>query len=179
MVQGQATHQLHVEVAHLHHTLAGLAHHGKGLGQQGFKGLALCNALFEGLGLRLELVVAELLKLRLQAVDALHRLAIGLQQAVVAATKYFGEEVCGHTCGPAPDTLWIPGRQMKVGGLSRTRESKRRETTRDVPTSAGLSRAKRAFYPPLPRPAQGLRGPGATGLAAATFSPAARNRWGS
>jgi hypothetical protein len=41
VVQGHAADQLHVEVAHLEDALAGLAHRGKGFGQQVVQGLAL------------------------------------------------------------------------------------------------------------------------------------------
>ena len=44
LVQADAPHQLHIEVAHLQHALGGLAHHGEGFGQQIVQCLALDQA---------------------------------------------------------------------------------------------------------------------------------------
>ena len=100
MVQGQTTHHLHVKMTHLHDALAGLSNHRKSLGQHRLQRLTVGHSAFENLGLRLQLLVAEFFKLRLQTIDALHGLAVGLEQTVVAATENFGEEVCGHTYRP-------------------------------------------------------------------------------
>ena len=98
LVQNHAADQLHVEVAHVEHAPAGLAHHREGLHQQFFQcffkclialGFNLLNALGIGLGLVLnmtqpllnaaaelfglgaELSVRQLLNLRLKSVDGL------------------------------------------------------------------------------------------------------------
>jgi hypothetical protein len=73
LVQRHAADQLHVEVAHLQRALAGLAHHGEGLGQQVVERLALREALAELVGLGAQRGVVQLLELRLQRVDLLHR----------------------------------------------------------------------------------------------------------
>jgi hypothetical protein len=51
VVQHHAADQLHVEVAHAEHALAGLAHHGEGFGQQVVERLARGHALAEFVGL--------------------------------------------------------------------------------------------------------------------------------
>ena len=71
VVQRDAADQLHVEVAHLQHALAGLAHHGKGLGQQLVERLALRQALAELVGLGAQRGVVQRLELRLERVDLL------------------------------------------------------------------------------------------------------------
>ncbi len=108
VVQRDPAHQLDVEVAHLHDALARLADHGKGLGQQRVERFTRRQALAERLGLGFELVVAKRLELRLQRIDALNRLAVLLEQAVVAASEELGEEIGGHmrTPGtPSPEAL--------------------------------------------------------------------------
>ena len=65
-------------------------------------------ALAEFGGLALQLGVGQLLELGLQAVDARHRLAVGFEQAVVAAAEDFGQELDGHT-NIAPRPCWTAG----------------------------------------------------------------------
>ena len=86
-MQRDAADQLHVEVAHLEHALAALAHHGKGLGQQLFERLALRQALAEFIGLGAQRVVVQSLELRLQLIDLLRGAPVGLQQAVIATAE--------------------------------------------------------------------------------------------
>jgi len=90
-VQRHATHQLHVEVAHLHHALGALTHHGKGLGQQLVQTLAVGQSALELLGLGPQLVVAQLFQRRLQRIDAGRNLAILLEQTIIAAAENLGE----------------------------------------------------------------------------------------
>ena len=59
-MQHNAADQLHAERLHAQHAPCGLAHGGKGLGQDVIRGLAVCKALFEFAGLGLELGIAEL-----------------------------------------------------------------------------------------------------------------------
>ncbi len=96
VVQRHAADELHVEVAHLHHALGALAHHGKGFGQQVVKRRTLGHALLEFLGLGPQLLVAELFVLRLHGVDTRRLLTVLLEQPVVAAAENFGEKVGGH-----------------------------------------------------------------------------------
>ena len=58
--------------------------------------LALGDALLEFLGFAAQCLVAELFVLGLHRVDARHGLAVLLEQPVIAAAEYFGEEVGGH-----------------------------------------------------------------------------------
>ncbi len=95
-VQRHAAYQLHVEVAHFEHALAGLAHGGKGLGQQRIQRLALRQPLFEFGRLGLHLGIAQALELGLEGVDAGHRLAVGFEQALVAVAKELGQELKRH-----------------------------------------------------------------------------------
>jgi hypothetical protein len=62
VVQRHAADQLHVEVAHLHDALGGLAHHGEGFGQQRVQRLARPPAL-ELLRLAAQCLVVELFEL--------------------------------------------------------------------------------------------------------------------
>jgi len=96
VVQGNATGQLHIKVAHFHDTLGAFAHHGKSLGQQGIQGFTGRTTLTEMLCLGPQRLIAQPLQPSLQRIDALHRFAILLEQAVVATAKDFGEEWDGH-----------------------------------------------------------------------------------
>ena len=96
LVQRHAAHQLHVEVAHLHDALGGFAHHGKRLGQQLVQRLAGSQAVTKLLGLATQFVVAELLKVGFERVDAGRDFAVLLEQAVVATAENLGEEGRGH-----------------------------------------------------------------------------------
>jgi hypothetical protein len=87
VVQGHAAEQLHVEMAHLHDALGAFAHHGKGLGQQVVQRLAVGHALLELVGLGAQLVVGQLFEVGLQRIDARNRLAVLLEQAIVAAAE--------------------------------------------------------------------------------------------
>ena len=97
LVQGHAADQLHVKVAHLHHALGGFAHHGESFRQKLIQRFALAQPLFELLRFGADLLVGQLLELRLQRVDARHRLAVLLEQAIVTAAKELGQKSKGHT----------------------------------------------------------------------------------
>ncbi len=87
LVQHDAADELDVEVAHLQHALAGLAHQREGLGQQRVERLAGSDAGAELVGLGAQGVVGQCFVLRLQRVDALDRTAVLLEQAVVARAE--------------------------------------------------------------------------------------------
>ena len=95
-VQRDAAHQLHVEVAHLEHALARLAHHGKSLGQQLVERFALRQPLTKLRRLGLQRGIVERLELRLQLVDLLRSAPVALQQAVVATTENLGQDLWQH-----------------------------------------------------------------------------------
>ncbi len=87
VVQRDAAHELHVEVAHAQHPPRGFAHHGERLGQHRIQGGAGGDLLLERRGLCGELGIGELLHRRLERVDRLDRLAVLLEKAVVAAAE--------------------------------------------------------------------------------------------
>jgi len=95
-MQSHATEQLHIKMPHLHDAFRALAHHGKGFGQQRIERLALCCAVFKFLGFSPQRLITELLKLRLQCINARYHRAVLLEQAVVTTAENFGEEVCSH-----------------------------------------------------------------------------------
>ena len=118
LVQGHRALQLDVEVAHLHGALGALAHHCKGLGQERVKGFALGDTLAELVGLGAQGLVVELLEVGLQGIDALHRLAVLLEQPVVARAEDLSEEVFGHEVespdGTSPQTARRPHSSTRV-----------------------------------------------------------------
>ncbi len=106
LVQHHAADQLHVEVAHLHGAPAGLAHHGEGLGQNlierfvlGLLDLFGVGDAFEARGdARAEfgrfgpqLLVGELLRLRLKRIDGAHDRQQALDDALVCGAKDLGK----------------------------------------------------------------------------------------
>ena len=99
-VEDHAAHQLHVEVALAVGALAGLARRGEGLGQQVVERLALGQALPELLRLGAQLLVAQLLELRLQPVDDLDLPANGPQRAVGAIAEDSTEELTHGSASP-------------------------------------------------------------------------------
>ena len=120
LMQHHAADELHVEVAHLQHAPAGLAHHREGLGKDlvqhllqlavllvgVFDGIhALADALAELFRLGPELLVAELLHLGLKRIDALHQRHNALDFALVAGAENLGDELVDQFCvslqGPA------------------------------------------------------------------------------
>ncbi|MNO57541.1 hypothetical protein D3C76_480810 [compost metagenome] len=89
LVQGHATDQLHVEVAHAHHALAGLTGHGEGFGQQLVQCLAFGQALLELCGLAPQLLVGEGHHLLFESIDDVHRLEHAFDFTLVLASKKF------------------------------------------------------------------------------------------
>lgn len=88
-MQGHATDQLDVEVAHAHHPLASLANHGEGFGQQLVERFALGVALLEFSRFRLQLLVGERHHLGLERIDGLYSLGHALYITLVLASKSF------------------------------------------------------------------------------------------
>ena len=95
-VQDDAADELHVEVPHVEHAAAGLAHDGERLGQQIVERLALGQPVAEFRRLRAELVVAERLDARLERVHFAHDRAQTLQLAFVLGTDDLGEKCLDH-----------------------------------------------------------------------------------
>ena len=97
VVQRHAAHQLHVEVAHRQRALAGLAHHGKGLGQHGVQLLAVgdarlaarrscpCSASSDSAAIAGS-----------SALISPDHLSVLLEQALVTAAEDAGEDVRDH-----------------------------------------------------------------------------------
>jgi len=96
VVQRHAAEHLYVEMTHLHDALGALAHRCKGFRQQGVERFALGHAVLELLRLGAQCVVAELLELGFERIDAFHRLAILLEQPIVATAENLGQEVGCH-----------------------------------------------------------------------------------
>jgi hypothetical protein len=86
-VQDHAADELHVEVPHPKHALAGLAHHAEGLGQQIVERRAPGQTLAELGGLGRERLIRELRQFGFERVDARHRLHQGFDQPLVAAAE--------------------------------------------------------------------------------------------
>ena len=115
LVQHDAAHELHVEVAHLQHAPAAFAHHREGLGQNlveyGFQlpvllvGIfdgvdAFANALAELLGLGAQLIVGELFNGRLERVDLLDQRHNALDFAFVTGAENLGDNFVKQCCIP-------------------------------------------------------------------------------
>ncbi len=102
IVQHHAADQLHVEMAHLHHALAGFATHGECFGQQHIEGLALGEALAECLGLGLQFGIGKRLERGFERVDLHHLAAVLFDQPFVAAAENLLEKARDHRWqGPA------------------------------------------------------------------------------
>ena len=93
VMQRDAANHLHIEMPHVEHAPAGLAHHGKRLGQQFIQRLAifLLMARFQLVGLGAQFGVAEFFDLRLERVDGAHHLRVFLHQPVITAAEYLSE----------------------------------------------------------------------------------------
>lgn len=96
VVQGHATDQLDIEVAHAHHPLASLANHGEGFGQQLVERFALGVALLEFSRFRLQLLVGERHHLGLERIDGLYSLGHALYITLVLASKEFLQQRRKH-----------------------------------------------------------------------------------
>ena len=82
IVEHHAADQLHVEMAHAQHTLAGLAHRGEGRNDQVIERGALGQLGLELLGAGAQLLVAELGQLGFERVDRRHLALISLDLPV-------------------------------------------------------------------------------------------------
>lgn len=101
VMQHHAADHLHVEVAHLQHTAARLAADRERLGQQLVERLAARHALAKLLCFGPQLVVGQLLDLRLERIDHRDGLLILLDQTLVAAAKDLLEKTVAHRVGCA------------------------------------------------------------------------------
>ena len=79
--------QLHVEVAHAHRALPGLAHEREALVQQIVEALAVARALAQLVGRLAQLAVGVVLELGLERVDPSDALFIGLELLGLAHAK--------------------------------------------------------------------------------------------
>ena len=86
--------QLHVEVAHAHRALSGLAHEREAFEQQIVEGLAVASALAQLVGGLAQLSVGRVLELRLVGVDPPDALFVGLELLGLAHAKRAVQE--GH-----------------------------------------------------------------------------------
>ncbi len=96
LVKHRAADQLHVEVAHVQHALAGLADDGERLDEQVVEGFALSNPRAEFRGLPAELLVGERLNRRLERADFGDERAQTLQFTFVLGADDFGEKGIEH-----------------------------------------------------------------------------------
>ena len=96
VMQHHAADQLHVEMAHPQHALAGLAHHGEGLGQQVVERLARFQPGAEGGRLALERCIVQRRKLGLQRVDGGDAPAVCFQHTVVTGSEDGAGEAGKH-----------------------------------------------------------------------------------
>ena len=95
-VEDHAADELHVEVPHVQHAAARLAHDGEGLGQQVVERGAVGDARAELGRLRAELLVGEHLDRRLERVDLLDERSNCFQLALVLRAEDLGEESAEH-----------------------------------------------------------------------------------
>ena len=95
-MQHHAAEQLDVEVAHPEGAHTRLADHGERLGQQVVEGFPGAEALAEFVRLGAQRVIGQRLDRRLERIDALDVATVGLEQALVAAAEYRGEELGDH-----------------------------------------------------------------------------------
>ena len=95
-MQHNAADQLHVEVPHLEHAAARFAADGEGLDQQVVERLALLDAPLELGGLGGQLLVGELLDLRLAVANRRHHGRNPLGFARMLGTENFRQEVVKH-----------------------------------------------------------------------------------
>ncbi len=95
-VQGHAADQLYVEVTHAHHPLAGLAHGGKGFGQQGIERLTGRQTLTELSGAGGQRSVVEGFEARLELIDGANLAGHALDVAVVLGADDFTQQRIDH-----------------------------------------------------------------------------------
>lgn len=129
VVQGHATDQLDIEVAHAHHPLASLANHGEGFGQQLVERFALGVALLEFSRFRLQLLVGERHHLGLERIDGLYSLGHALYITLVLASKEFLQQrrkhidLVIHTWGMEGSPIRRP---VPINGMKREHSTRKR-----------------------------------------------------
>ena len=96
VVQNHAAKELHVEDPHLQRPLPRLADDGERFRQHGVELLAVADALAQRDRARAQFVVGKRGGRRLQGIDPANGLSILLEQALVTAAEYFGENVGDH-----------------------------------------------------------------------------------
>ena len=112
VVEDHAADQLHVEVAHSHRPLAGLAHEREAFGQQIVEALTALRALPEGVGAGAQLLVIVMLELGLERVDQTDTLLVAFELLCLAQAKRSVQE--GHGSRVARAGL----RRAPAGGCS-------------------------------------------------------------
>ena len=95
-MQGHAADQLHIEVAHAHHSLTGLTGHSEGFGKQLVEGFALSQTALELFGLATQLLVREGDHLLFEDVDGLHRLDQAFDFTLILASEKFFKQRRKH-----------------------------------------------------------------------------------
>ncbi len=106
-MQGGATHELHVEVAHAERAHRGLAHRGEGLGQQVVERLAVRVAHAELDGLVLELLVAQRREVVFEVVHRFRVVREAAQEPALSDAKRALEYV-GHGTTPLAGVCYRP-----------------------------------------------------------------------
>ncbi len=101
-MEHDAADELHVEVPHVEHAAAGLAHDGEGLGQQVVERRAVGEPLPELGGLGAQLLVGEALDLGFLGVDLGDERPQALQFALVLGADDFREEGVDNHSGRIP-----------------------------------------------------------------------------
>ena len=114
-VQGDAAGDLHREMLHAQHTPCGLAADGKGIGQDIIQRLAVCQPLFQGRGLRLQLGIGHRLILCFQC-QHLFGNGIDLFQLPVreAAKKFFNKGHRSHLINLKNRAVMRPGSRITI-----------------------------------------------------------------
>ena len=122
-VEDHAADQLHVEVPHVQHALAGFADDSECFDEQVIERFAVGDALPEFLRLVAELLLAEHLHLRLERANLDHAWSEPLELALVLRPYDLGEELTDHSL------LWlvVGGRRFRMRG-SPARTSNHQQT---------------------------------------------------
>ena len=95
-MQSHATNQLHIEMAHAHHTLTGFSTHSESFRQQVDQGLATFQFLTQLGGLGFQLVIGKSSQRFFQAIDAVNNLLHPFDFTTVFATENFPENIAYH-----------------------------------------------------------------------------------
>jgi hypothetical protein len=97
-MQDHATHELHVEVAHVQDAPAGLAGQGEDLGQQGVEVPAVGHFLAPGGHARREVGVGQGLHGGFVGIDLRHGGLQGFEEPVVSGSEYLLGQITYHEC---------------------------------------------------------------------------------